>query len=83
MEKYRNPRATEGESIFLCSFLNSVIIHMTTSVSRGLAILCIMFKMISFFIITLFSWLNVGLTFTSVSRRLTILCIMFKIIGFL
>jgi hypothetical protein len=45
----------------ICFFFNRIIsIHTTTSVSRRLKILCIMFKIIVFFVITLFAWLYVS-----------------------
>jgi hypothetical protein len=44
----------------ICFFFNRIIsIHTTTSVSRRLKILCIMFKIIAFFVIVLFAWLYV------------------------
>ena len=43
------------------AFFNRIIsMHTTTSVSRRLKILCIMFKIIAFFVITLFAWLYVS-----------------------
>ena len=35
------------------------IVHMTTSVSQRLQIVCVLFKMIAFCVITMFAWLYV------------------------
>jgi hypothetical protein len=43
------------------STIRIISIHTTTSVSRRLKILCIMFKIIVFFVIVMFAWLYVSI----------------------
>jgi hypothetical protein len=44
----------------ICFFIRIISVHTTISVSWRLKILCIMFKIIALFVITLFAWLYVS-----------------------